>query len=113
MTRLPRQILIRGNACGLPGATRETGQVADGFSSGREEPSTQRVHKPFDELAEILIAADSRPLRGWPADSATALSLLKRLRNGPRHAGADLLGTLSRGRAGGPTPVVQAIARRP
>ena len=46
-TRLPRQILIRGNACGLLGAdsTRGVRQVADGFSIGERvrSPRTSRL----------------------------------------------------------------------
>src|SRR5438045_501034 len=46
-TRLPRQILIRGNACSLLGAdsTRGVRQVADGFSIGERvrSPRTSRL----------------------------------------------------------------------
>jgi len=42
-THLPRQILIRGNACGLPGATRETAS-GSGRVLIRTRGSSQRVH---------------------------------------------------------------------
>ena len=120
-TRLPRQILIRGNACGLPGATRETASGSGRFSTGcRAVPgkppsgasSSPRSWTPRPPCCTSVLTG-KRSVRSSMSYSKSALSLLKRLREMVLGVPALIAWHTLAARAGVPTPAIQAIARRP
>jgi hypothetical protein len=101
---------MRVGCLAQPGKLRH---VADEFSSGREEPSSQRVHMLFDEHTEILVAAADFEQFSTAAVCAMPLSLLKRLREMVLGIPALIARHNLAAHADVPTPAVQAVARRP